>query len=507
MITRKRHKFFYNALTCLVLGLFVSTNAVSQNKNISIKNADSQTYKQVDGNDIVWLVGNVIYEHEGALMTCDSSIYFRSENRFNAFGNVRINQGDTLIIQGDMLEYDGSTKLMHLTNNVEMQDGDMTLFCEEITYNRQDATAYYTTGGTFKQNENTLVSKKGFYNANNKRFTFKDSVRLRHPSYTIDADTLRYGSETNITYFSGPTTIKTDSALIYCESGSYDTQNDIAILTQNARIEKQAQTIKGDSIYYQMGLKQGQLYRNVSITDTVNKYVITGGYGAYTEHPESAIITQKPIYRLDIEGDTLFITGDTLRVALDTNMKRRIRVYRHTRFYKSDFQGKSDSLIYTQQDGTFHLYHNPVVWNEDNQLTADFIFMTTRKGHLDSLFMLGNAFLIALETADKYNQIKGRNMYGKFVDNELRSIYVSGNGQTVYYAYDEQDKEIGVNRADCSDLLIRIKTNKVERVTFIKKPNATLYPPGQIPKGELFLKGFNQRFSEKLPSKEAFLDL
>ena len=133
--------------------------------------------------------------------------------------------------------------------------------------------------------------------------------------------------------------------------------------------------------------------------------------------------------------------------------------------------------------------------------------MTTRKGNLDSLFMVGNAFLVAMEDSTKFNQIKGRNMYGKFVENELRSIYVSGNGQTVYYAYDEQDKEIGVNRADCSDLLIRIIESKVERVTFLTKPDATLYPPGEIPKGELFLKGFNQRFAEKLPSKEALLAL
>ena len=494
------------ALTFLVLGLFVCSHAYGQGKKrITIKHANSQEYKKVDGNDIFWLVGNVQYEHEGALMACDSSIYYRSENKFYAYGNVHINQGDTLNMYGDELEYNGTSRLLHIIGNVRMNDGTMNLSCNEVIYDRTQQIAYYNAGGTLIQEDNTLVSKTGIYNAGSKLFTFRDSVRLRNPKYIIEADTLRYGSDSRVAYFVGPTYIRSDSATIYCERGNYDTYNDIARLTEHARIDKKAQTIKGDSIYYQVKEGAGEIYGHAYVSDTINKYVITGGYGKYRERPESALITEKPLYKLDIEGDSLFITGDSLHIALDSNMKRRIRVYRHTRFFKSDFQGKCDSLIYSQQDSTFHLYHQPVVWNENNQLTADFIFMTTRKGNLDSLFMLGNAFLIALEDSTKYNQIKGRNMFGKFVENELRSIYVSGNGQTVYYAYDEQDKEVGVNRADCSDLLIRIKESKVERVTFLTKPDATLYPPGEIPKGELFLKGFNQRFKEKLSTKEELI--
>jgi hypothetical protein len=97
-------------------------------------------------------------------------------------------------------------------------------------------------------------------------------------------------------------------------------------------------------------------------------------------------------------------------------------------------------------------------------------------------------------------------MFGKFYENELRMIFVKGNGQTVYYAYDAEDKMIGVNRADCSNLVIRIEDSEVKRVTFLTKPNATLYPPGQIPKGELFLKGFRARFMEQIKSKNELLN-
>lgn len=262
----------------------------------------------------------------------------------------------------------------------------------------------------------------------------------------------------------------------------------------------------GDSIFYKVKLGQGEIFKNAYLRDTANDYLITGGYARYIEFPEYALVTDKPLYAIKIEEDSLFITGDTLVVLEDVDNKRKVRVFSNSKFFKPDFQGKSDSLIYTQSDSTFQLYHNPVVWNEGNQLTADIIFLTTKLGRLDSLNMLGNAFLISLEDTSKYNQIKGRNMYGKFFENELRTIYVQGNGQTVYYAYDEKDLEIGVNRADCSNLIIRIKDSRVDRVTFLVKPEATLYPSGKIPAGELFLKGFNPRYKEKIASKEALFE-
>jgi lipopolysaccharide export system protein LptA len=395
--------------------------------------------------------------------------------------------------------------MLFLSGNVRLNDGKMRLECNEIMYDRNLGSAYYTTGGVLNQQNNTLTSRVGAYNTNSKRFTFRDSVRLVNPKYKIATDTLQYGSESEIAYFYGPTTITSDGTIIYCEHGNFDTRREIANLTQNAEIKKKAQTIRGDSIYYQAKKGLGEIYGNAYVSDTVNKYVITGGYAEYGEQPEFALVTNKPLYALLIENDSLFITGDTLRITTDAEQHRKIRVYHRARFFKSDFQGKSDSLIYLEKDSVFMLYQDPVVWNENNQLTADFIYMTTRKGNLDSLHMINNAFMVAREDTTRYNQIKGRNMYGLFADNALRSIYVNGNGQTVYYAYDEAKKEIGINRADCSNLRILINDSKVERVVFITKPNATLYPPGKIPEGELFLKGFHPRFSEKFESKEELL--
>ena len=103
--------------------------------------------------------------------------------------------------------------------------------------------------------------------------------------------------------------------------------------------------------------------------------------------------------------------------------------------------------------------------------------------------MKGSAFIIALKDTSKYDQIKGKNMTCHFKNNEMYRVDVNGNGQTIYYPKDEKGI-IGVNKAECSDLIIYINDGKVSSIKFLKKPDATLYPLKTAPAEELVLKGF-----------------
>ena len=160
MSNKNRNIIFKRALATILLGLFFVLPATSQDKKkIVIRQADKQEYQKQGSNDVFWLVGNVVYEHEGALMKCDSSIYYRSQNKFEAFGNVRINQGDTLRMTGDQMEYDGTTRLLHIIGNVSLTDGKMNLVSDEITYDRSLDLAYYNSGGRLTQEDNILSSR------------------------------------------------------------------------------------------------------------------------------------------------------------------------------------------------------------------------------------------------------------------------------------------------------------------------------------------------------------
>jgi hypothetical protein len=100
------------------------------------------------------------------------------------------------------------------------------------------------------------------------------------------------------------------------------------------------------------------------------------------------------------------------------------------------------------------------------------------------------AFIISQEDTTKFNQIRSKNMICYFENNELHRIWARGNGQTVYYPKDSKEI-IGVNKAECSDLMIYVKEGDVDKISFLTKPEATLYPLDQAPENEIVLQGFS----------------
>ena len=80
-------------------------------------------------------------------------------------------------------------------------------------------------------------------------------------------------------------------------------------------------------------------------------------------------------------------------------------------------------------------------------------------------------------------------MVGHFKDNDLVMLEVTGNGQTLYYAEDN-DVIMGVNKAECTDLTIHLFDNKVHTVKYLVVPSGTYYPLNLLPASEAYLDGF-----------------
>ena len=179
--------------------------------------------------------------------------------------------------------------------------------------------------------------------------------------------------------------------------------------------------------------------------------------------------------------------------------------YNKVRFYKSDLQGKCDSLRYSYSDSVMQMLNEPVIWNEENQMTSDSIDLITGSKQLKELRMYNNAFIISKEDSIRYNQIKGRNMIGYFnTDNKMQKVKVTGNGQTIYYGREDDGKYIGVNKAICSDIILYLDSNHIDKITFLNKPDATLYPIDELPQNELILKNFKW-FGDLRPLKSEFV--
>lgn len=443
-------------------------------------------------------------------MFCDSAYIF-PDNSIKAFNSLHIIKGDSVNIYGTFLNYNGKTKIAEITKSVRLIENGSTLTTELLYYDMRNSMANYPGGGTIVSKDNVLTSQQGYYNPKKKLFSFKKNVVLTNPQYIMNCDTLNYNSGTNTAFFNGPTNITSKGDRIYCESGWYNTTNDNAQFCKNAYIITKAQKMKGDTILYDKLNNTGKAFGHVSIIDSAQSIIVNGDKATRIGKLETSTVTGHSLLKQYYGTDTLFLHADTLRAVdehpvnrkgvKDTSITWRVfYAYRKVKFYRTDMQGKCDSLVYSGKDSLMRLFKAPVLWQEENQLTAEKIEIKTSHGEIKNLFMKNNAFIISKEDSVKYNQIKGKQMTGYFKANKLAKIFVEGNGQTIYFAKDKKnDKEniFGVNKANCSNLMIYVKDNTVEKITFLKKPDATLFPMSDFTPKEFLLKDFVWRGKER----------
>jgi lipopolysaccharide export system protein LptA len=170
---------------------------------------------------------------------------------------------------------------------------------------------------------------------------------------------------------------------------------------------------------------------------------------------------------------------------------KKMSAYYGVRFFRRDLQGKCDSLNYSMSDSTIYLYNEPVLWSGKNQLTADSISIAIVNSQVDSLVMYNSAFIISRDTTDTFNQIKGKTMIAYFKNNELSSINVNGNAQTVYFIREEDGYLIGVNLAESSTMFIRVNKNEIQNISYQTAPEEVMYPPEKVSNQQTVLKGFS----------------
>jgi len=482
---------------------FLPALAFGQKKptKIKLEHADVFEFVEEKGKKTRRLKGNVSFRHEEVLMYCDSAFLYPKTNALDAYGHVRIKQGGGFTITGDSLHYNGNTKLADINGNVVLLHDDTKLTTKSMTHNLTTNSSLYTTGGTLVDSVNVLTSQIGVYESHSKIFFFSGDVVLVNPKYTITADTLEYNSKNEEAIFHGPTTIKSKENTIYCEAGWYNTQTNRSAFSKRAKILTNEQSLSGDSLFYNRDLGYGKAIGNVEIIDTTQNIIISGQFGEYYEKQDIAMVTIQAVMIDIYEDDSLFLHADTLRSGFDsTGTSKVLYAYHKVRFFKSDMQGKCDSIVFSYADSTIQLFRDPIIWSEKNQMTADFINIKRGNGGIESLDFQAHAFIVSQVDSIRYNQIKGKNMKGLFVDNSLDKIKVKGNGETIYFAQEEDSTFIGVNLAQCSDMMISVEENDITDITFINMPTAVLHPIDKISKSELQLKGF--RWLAKLRPKD-----
>lgn len=486
----------YLFLPVLIVALTMLTQHASAQKKTKIKliNAGELIGKTIDKAEMNIFVRDVAFKHDSTYLYCDSAILNPAQNNLHAYGNVHIFVSDTLNLYSDVLFYEGDKRMATMTGHVKLVDNDATLTTDRLIYDRIIKVAYYTTGGKIVNEKNVLTSRQGYYHTESKDLFFKENVVFDNEEYHMVSDSMRYNTNTEIAHITGATTITGEDEMLYAEAGWYDSRLDRARLKEHPHIWYNEQYLSGDSIYYDKNAGIGEAFGNVLIKDTLQDMIITGHYADYRKGKGYAYATDSACAILIDVADSLYLHADTLLLTFDTLQgPETLFAFYHTKFYKTSIQGMCDSLVYSFSDSTILMNGLPVLWTQDNQLTADRIKIFSSNQQVDSMQMINSAFIISVDEygEDQYNQIKGRDMTGYFENNELYRIDVFGNSQTIYFVREEDGALIGINQAVAGNMTIRVGERNVTDIYYYDKPDAHLIPEAQFPKQELKLKNFN----------------
>ena len=462
---------------------------------VYLEHADVQSYdKEIDADRRV-LTGNVVFRHDSSYMYCDSAYFFEQSSSLEAFGAVRMEQGDTLFVFGEYLHYEGETRLAKIRHNVRMESiqpdsSIVTLFTDSLNYDRVENIGYYFEGGMIVDAENELSSFYGQYSPSTKIAIFNDSVRLENPKFTLYSDTLHYNTETKIADILGPSVIVSDSSTVYSSKGWYNTEENTSVLLDRSQVVSGNRILIGDSIAYDRSTGFGEAFGNIFLQDTLEKVILEGEYGYYDERTEFAFATDSARCMEYSQGDTLYIRADTFQMATIDSTARELKAYHHVRFYRFDIQGVCDSMQFNTQDSVLCMYTDPILWNEQYQLFGDTIKIFMNDSTVDYVHVIQYAFAIEELDSTDYNQLKGSDLFAYIEGKEVRSIYIDGNTETLYYLLEEDGTKIGLTNMQSSYFRIWLKENQMEKIVWWPLPQGKTTPIPDLQPDQKLLKGF-----------------
>jgi len=489
--------------TLYILFFLISLSGLAGNK-LRLEKANKLKGTTYKGQKVNKVIGDVVFKQNDVTMYCDSAFQYMKKDYIEAFGHVKIYQGNKTKLFGDSLKYDGLMKYAIMYGDVRMEDQNMTLVTTKVEYDTKNKIAHYNQEGTITNKDTKLISQSGHYLSRLSTYHFIDSVTLTKDDYTLTSDTLHYNVNTHLATFFGPTTITAKDKYLFAEKGNYNTETEISIFTEKAFIKAKEYTIKGDSLYYENKTEIGYAEGNVELSTIKDSLLIQGGIAERDGIKGISKVFNNPVMTKMMNGDTLLLMADTLISYDDTlDLDDHLLAFNNVKIFKNDLQAICDSLAYMMSDSAIYFYTNPVLWNDLNQISGDSIYITLKNNEIDKMYADINSFLISHDTLNDFNQTKGRNMIAHFAKGEIEHVNINGNGQTIYYARNNEGQLIGLNYIECSDMVILFEKNELKHINFLDRPDSKFIPPHEIKKPEKTLKKFQWEIDQK-PKKKDF---
>ena len=529
-----------------LLSCFITISAFAQQKpkkeKVVLKNADlvERYPDRFEGNQI--LTGNVVIEYKGDVITADSAVLYRDKNLAVVWSNARLVSKDKTITAHKM-EYDGNTTIAKAFKDVVLTDPSSRITADYMDYNRtteiatgigkvevktptqqissekmiyERLTGNIIVNDTYKTigSDGALVEGRNVvYNVKSKSANFGSEVFITNKDYTIYSRKMTTNDITGITTFrdySKITRRNDPSQYIITSDGDFNKKTGEAWLRGNSKVYYQNKTLTAKKLYFNDKTGFGKGEGDVFLDDPLEKRFLKGDYGEAFKYLDSAFVTKNAYAVKAFDKDSLYISADTLLAVKRHNVDSTslVKAFHKARFYKSNANGKADSLVYNQTKGLMQFYKDPILFSGDNQVTGDYIeaYTNAKTEKLDSMKVFNNAFVIAKVDSlveNEYHQIKGKYLTVLFQDDKIDFINVEENAVALTYMDDTDQKtkvkeRYGVNISYCGIIEVDVVGKDVELVACRIKSDGKMYPLSKFPEEMRYLPDFKWRISERL---------
>ncbi|MCI9608296.1 MAG: LPS export ABC transporter periplasmic protein LptC [Muribaculaceae bacterium] len=475
-----------------------------QEGKVFLEHADKWTYKEqpdlAPEEQYQVLVGNVAFRKNDMFMYCDSAHFYEQSNSFDAFSNVRMEQGDTLFVYADELNYDGATEIAVLYadagKKVRLINRDVKLETDVFNYDIPAEVGYYEVGGELSDLQNTLTSLQGEYHPNTKDAFFYLDVELNSlnnsDTLRMFTDSLHYNTETHIAQLIAQTRIVNKDGEIRSTSGTYNTETGLADLYKRSLVvTNRGNTLTGDTLFYDRDRGIGEAFGNMVLTDSARSSALFGDYGYYDDRTDSAFVTGRALAKEYSRPDTLYLHGDTIFAYLDKEDSTRVmNVFHKVRFYRSDLQGICDSLSSTERDSMMYMYRHPVVWSGERQIFGNVINVHFNDSTVDWAKLPEFGFMAEHLDEDCFQQMSGTEMTAWFNDSTIRHLFVEGNVMLIMFPMENDSTYNKYAYVESSVMDAWFEANDIERILFTPATTAKVVPLYLAKKGSYFLQKF-----------------
>lgn len=556
--------FVLSWLLFLAPVLAVAQEPVPENADttdiILVRKTDRFRYLKKDSvTELQMLAGNVFLEQGTTKFYCDSAVINPATGVVEAFGNVHINDADSIHTYAQYLIYYSNEKKAYLKKNVRLTDGKGVLTTNDLEYDTNLKIGTYTNGGKVVSEKTVLTSKEATYYGDMKDVYFKKEVKMKDPEYDLETDSLLFNTESRIATFITKTRILSDSGRrdITTSEGYYDMQNKVAKFGRRPQIKDGSTFITGDDVGFDDNTGDSYARGNAVFRDTAQGISILANDLKANKKTNTLLATQRPLMIIKQKEDSIFVSADTLfsarltdkkdyqktfirpvQVVADsiskdstgvmdsstlagttlltdsawqltvldpadtTNRNRYFQAWNRVRIFSDSLQAVCDSLFYSGVDSIFRMFRDPVAWANGTQVTGDTIFIYTKNQEPERLHVFDNGLVINRTADDFYNQIKGNTINGYFVDGSIQNMRAKGSAESIYYAQDQDSAYSGVNRSTADIIDFYFASKELKRVVFRSSVEGTLYPFRQVNHGEMRLRGF--KWLEKRRPKTKF---